>query len=100
MCVRSIFMSRRGINTQISDFGAPYKVKDLPDPDVLLKGGEKFEFGDTTVQYSMCFSFTPSCISCPGHSEGSIVYYVERKGAESLMITGDVLFSNSIGRTE
>ena len=28
------------------------------------------------------------------------MYYVERKGDESLMITGDVLFSNSIGRTE
>lgn len=41
---------RKGINTQIHDFGVPYSVESLPDPDVLLKGEETFEFGDTTVQ--------------------------------------------------
>lgn len=48
--------------------------------------------------YRHCIIY--SCVACPGHSEGSIVYHVERKNEEPLLITGDVLFSNSVGRTE
>lgn len=80
---------RRGVNQQIHDFHIPYSIEPIADPEVLLKGGEEFTFGDTTVK----------CIHCPGHSEGSMVYYVTR-GSETLMVTGDVLFENSIGRTE
>lgn len=80
---------RRGINQQIHDFHIPYSVDPIDDPEVLLKGGEEFKFGNTIVK----------CLHCPGHSEGSIVYYVTRE-SEHLMITGDVLFENSIGRTE
>ena len=71
------------------DFHIPYSIEPIADPEVLLKGGEEFTFGDTTVK----------CIHSPGHSEGSMVYYVTR-GSETLMVTGDVLFENSIGRTE
>ena len=44
--------------------------------------------------------FMGRCILSPGHSLGSIVYVVKRKGEQDLIVTGDVLFSNSIGRTE
>lgn len=46
-----IFHIRKGINKQIEDFGVPYHVEELPEPDVLLHGGETFTFGDTTVTY-------------------------------------------------
>ena len=46
-----IFHVRKGINQQIEDFGVPYHVEELPEPDVLLHGGETFTFGDTTVTY-------------------------------------------------
>ena len=65
------------------------KIDPIADPEVLLHGGEEFTFGDCTVQ----------CILSPGHSEGSIVYYVQR-GTETFLVTGDVLFTYSIGRTE
>lgn len=46
-----IFHVRKGINQQIEDFGVPYHVEELPEPDVLLHGSETFTFGDTTVTY-------------------------------------------------
>ena len=46
-----IFHIRKGINKQIDDFGVPYHVEELHEPDVLLHGGETFTFGDTTVTY-------------------------------------------------
>lgn len=39
------------MNQQIEDFGVPYRLDPLPEPDVLLKGGEVFTFGDITVEY-------------------------------------------------
>ena len=80
---------RRAVNQQLHDFGVPIKIDPIADPEVLLHGGEELKFGDCTIQ----------CILSPGHSEGSIVYYVQR-GAETFLVTGDVLFTYSIGRTE
>lgn len=37
-----------------------------------------------------------SCIHCPGHSPGSLVFY----DGKQLAIAGDVLFRDSIGRTD
>ena len=59
-----------------------------------------FTFGDTTVEWFLSPHFMGRCILSPGHSLGSIVYVVKRKGEQDLIVTGDVLFSNSIGRTE
>ena len=79
----------RAVNQQLHDFGVPIKIDPIADPEVLLHGGEELKFGDCTIQ----------CILSPGHSEGSIVYYVQR-GAETFLVTGDVLFTYSIGRTD
>ena len=39
------------MNQQIEDFGVPYRLDPLPEPDVLIKGGEVFTFGDTTIEW-------------------------------------------------
>jgi hypothetical protein len=44
-------LSRHGMNQQIEDFGVPYRLDPLPEPDVLIKGGEVFTFGDTTIEW-------------------------------------------------
>ena len=38
------------MNQQIHDLGIPYSIDTLPDPDVLLEGGEVLTFGDMTVE--------------------------------------------------
>ena len=43
-------MRRQCVNHQIHDFGVPFSIETIADPDVLLKGGEVFTFGDTTIE--------------------------------------------------
>ena len=77
---------RRGVNQQIHDFHIPYSIEPIADPEVLLKGGEEFTFGDTTVK----------CIHSPGHSEGSCLLLMK----DHAVFCGDVLFQGSVGRTD
>jgi hydroxyacylglutathione hydrolase len=56
-------------------------------PDAYLKEGDLVEFGDQ--KFSVLF--------VPGHSPGHIAFYNEK---ESVVLAGDVLFQNSIGRTD
>lgn len=56
-------------------------------PDVLLKETDTIRFGQTELQI----------ISTPGHSPGHLVFYHAAKG---MLIGGDVLFRESIGRTD
>lgn len=67
-------------------YGIP-KPAPSPAPANFLKEGEYIEFGNT----KLLMLFTP------GHSPGSITFYCE---ADQFMIAGDVLFHNSIGRTD
>lgn len=39
-------------------------------------------------------------LHAPGHTEGSTVYLVEGDGAETIALTGDVLFAGTIGRCD
>ncbi|MDR2559319.1 MAG: MBL fold metallo-hydrolase [Oscillospiraceae bacterium] len=55
--------------------------------DVLLKDGEIIELA----------GFKIKAISTPGHTAGSICYYFED---ENILISGDVLFADSFGRTD
>lgn len=57
------------------------------EADVLLTGGEKLNLLEKEVQV----------IHTPGHSPGSVSFYWE--GAD-LLVSGDVLFQGSIGRTD
>lgn len=56
-------------------------------PDAYLAEGDLVEFGDQ--KFSILF--------VPGHSPGHIAFYNEK---EKALLSGDVLFSNSVGRTD
>jgi hydroxyacylglutathione hydrolase len=58
-----------------------------PEPAVFLEEGQQVKFGNTTLE----ILFTP------GHSPGSVSFYNEK---EKFLISGDVLFQGSIGRTD
>lgn len=71
------------------EYGAVFGfyLEQPPLPDKHLKEGEVLILGDDEI----------SLIHVPGHSPGSIVFYLKN---ESTLITGDVLFALSIGRTD
>lgn len=56
-------------------------------PDIHLKEGEKVIFGDQAMEI----------IFAPGHSPGHVCFY---SIPDKILIGGDVLFKNSIGRTD
>ena len=63
------------------------EIKDPPIPDHYLDEKSVFNFGSSTLQL----------LHVPGHSEGSIAFYSKK---DKLILTGDVLFYGSIGRTD
>lgn len=63
--------------------GKAYTVK----PDVLVKDGDEITVG----------SMKCKVISTPGHSVGSTCYYFEE---DDVLISGDTLFFESVGRTD
>lgn len=63
------------------------KMNDVPEADFFIKDGEKLQLGDDEIEV----------LFTPGHSPGSISFYY-RSG--DWMISGDVLFNGSIGRTD
>jgi glyoxylase-like metal-dependent hydrolase (beta-lactamase superfamily II) len=56
-------------------------------PDEYIKEGDSVEFGNQ--KFSVLF--------VPGHSPGHIAFYNEK---EKVVFAGDVLFQNSVGRTD
>ena len=58
-----------------------------PLPKKFLNEGDTLEFGNS--QFKILFT--------PGHAPGHISLYSEK---DSLLISGDILFNNSIGRTD
>lgn len=79
--------------------------KDIDMAEVLLYSAQRF--GLPTVQdFSMealsegthkFGSITCKAIAVPGHSQGSLAYYIPE---EKVIFTGDVLFYRSIGRSD
>lgn len=59
----------------------------LPRPDRKLADGDRIKWGNLEGQVR----------HTPGHSPGSICFYVPQ---EELLVTGDTLFAQSIGRTD
>jgi len=58
-----------------------------PQPDLFLADGMEISFGKRRM----------TVLHTPGHSKGGCCFYLE---AEKIVITGDMLFANSIGRTD
>ncbi len=54
-------------------------------PDVLLSGGETIEVAGISFEV----------VAVPGHSPGHLAYY-----ADGALLSGDVLFKGSVGRTD
>ena len=70
--------------TNVSEqVGRPYTVI----PDLYLKDGEEITIAGITCKL----------IATPGHTVGSCCYYFEEAG---MLISGDTLFQESVGRTD
>lgn len=79
------FLAKR-LNEQANMFGLPIPMSDL-QIDKDLKDGEKIQLGNEHI----------SILHVPGHSPGSVVLYAPQS---NFIISGDVLFNTSIGRTD
>ncbi len=66
-------------------YGVPADASPLPVN--FLKEGDELKLGE----------YTFSCLHTPGHSPGSISFYNAEK---KILLSGDVLFQNSIGRSD
>ncbi len=58
-----------------------------PEPDSFIEAGSQISFGDSKLQ----------AIWAPGHSPAHLCFFAEE---ENFLIGGDVLFRESIGRTD
>ena len=79
------FLAKR-LNEQANMFGLPIPMSDL-QIDKDLKDGEKIQLGDEHI----------SVLHVPRHSPGSVLLYAPQS---NFIISGDVLFNTSIGRTD
>lgn len=70
------------LESQCAMFGVPFEP--VPDPDHWLEHEEPLECGGT-------------CLHTPGHTPGSMSFHFE---ADQILIAGDTLFLNSVGRTD
>ena len=64
-----------------------YTVNDIPAPARFILDGEKILFGSSVLEV----------LYTPGHADGSVCFYNKEQG---FVITGDVLFRGTIGRTD
>ncbi|MEI7499625.1 MAG: MBL fold metallo-hydrolase [Bacteroidota bacterium] len=68
-----------------SSFG--YSINRIPQPKRFIEDGETLNWGNSLIM----------ALYTPGHAEGSVCFYNEPRG---FVITGDVLFKDTIGRTD
>lgn len=62
-------------------------VEDSPEPDLFLTDGMQLQLGARVVDV----------LHTPGHTQGGCCLYLAN---EKLLITGDTLFADSVGRTD
>lgn len=72
---------------QMAMFGFPANGNIIPTVGEYINENDIIEFGNQKL----------SIMSVPGHSPGSVVFYNKEK---DLVVSGDVLFNGSIGRTD
>jgi hydroxyacylglutathione hydrolase len=72
-----------------ADFGKAYQINvgKIYDPTGFFEEGDAIAFGNHTLEV----------LYTPGHAEGSVCFYNANQG---FVISGDVLFKESIGRTD
>ena len=64
-----------------------FALEDFPPPEGFIQNGDIISFGNNQLRV----------IYTPGHAAGSICLYHEKEG---FVMTGDVLFKETIGRTD
>lgn len=64
-----------------------FRYETSPIPETFIQDKEIIEFGGHKIE----------AIFAPGHSPGHLCYYIDD---QKILIGGDVLFQNSIGRTD
>lgn len=64
-----------------------YTVDFIPDPKKFLEDGERVTFGNASLK----------TLYTPGHADGSVCFFCEK---DQFVVTGDVLFRDTIGRTD
>lgn len=74
------------LNAQASRFGIPMRFEEI-EPLRYIEDNEEICFGHSVLK----------ALLVPGHSPGSLAFYCE---ADHFLIAGDVLFEQSIGRTD
>ena len=75
------------ITERVARFGLRYNEK-IPRLGTVLSDNDTITFGNGN---------TIKAIHGPGHSPGSLAYYIEK---EKMLFSGDALFRGSIGRTD
>lgn len=75
----------RAVKTYASNYG--FSTFEEPEIDRFIREGETIEFGNTSLKI----------IFVPGHAPGHVAFVND---AQRFVIGGDVLFRNSIGRTD
>jgi hydroxyacylglutathione hydrolase len=60
------------------------------DADETVQGGERLPLAGFDIEV----------IFTPGHSPGHVTYVIEEPGRPAVLLSGDVLFAGSIGRTD
>lgn len=78
------FLVKNAVNHAFA-FGM--EIKEIPGIDIFIGEEEKISFGNSELEI----------IHIPGHSPGGIVFYNRN---QAFMIVGDVLFEDSIGRSD
>jgi hydroxyacylglutathione hydrolase len=63
------------------------RLPDPPSPDIMLFDGQEIEVGEINLRV----------VYAPGHAPGHVVFHLPE---HQIVFDGDVLFQNSIGRTD
>jgi glyoxylase-like metal-dependent hydrolase (beta-lactamase superfamily II) len=73
----------------VGDFAKAYQIHigKILEPVGFFEDGEKITFGNSTLEV----------LYTPGHADGSVCFY---NASQGFVISGDVLFKESIGRTD
>lgn len=71
-------------------FGLPWSPAPPPPPTRELLGDEALGFGRREAR----------ALHTPGHTPGSLCFFLEHAGETPLLFSGDTLFKRSIGRTD
>lgn len=88
----------------LGSFGLPTPAQFLGGPHLAVwrepTNVRPFTTPDDAVTPLPIGNLTLHALGCPGHSPGSTVFEAAGPEADPVLLTGDVLFANGIGRTD